>query len=184
MYRFQSKEVESTQNSEEQEQEESPRSEDSSSGSNSDSKESKSNRDSDNSHSEMINEDPNCLKDSTPVLAALWEVTVNQCSGDTPSNDNSENSGAISAEEQRAFEDGYQVGYEEVFRYNNGTVLSIMIAGAISDPNEDSAYRIGILYGVEAPLVARHIQADETKLQRNSLEALGVQTLNITKLKK
>ena len=129
-------------------------------------------------------QDLNCLKDSTPVLAALGEITVNQCSGDTPSNDNSENAGAISPEEQRAFEDGYQVGYEEVFRYNNGTVLSIMIAGVISDPNEDSAYRMGILYGVEAGLVARHIQAEETKLQRDTLEALGVQTLNLPNLKK
>jgi hypothetical protein len=46
------------------------------------------------------------------------------------------------------------------------------------------ALLMGILNGLDAGFATREILAEETKLQKDTLEALGIPTLNFTKLKK
>ena len=176
-------EPDSTQISEEQL--EFPKNTDSSSDSNINGKE--SNGESDKSDSKSKNADPKCL-DSTAALMALGAVMVNGCSGDAipSSNDESQEiKNPITANEQADFDKAYRDGFAAVFDFTESNLVDI-VGKLISADYRSSAYRMGVLFGVQAGLIAYDINMEEARLQKDTMDALGIQTqiINITKLKK
>ncbi|HEY7109973.1 MAG TPA: hypothetical protein VH415_11115 [Nitrososphaeraceae archaeon] len=181
------KETDTNQNSEEQI--EFPKIKDSSSDTNSDSKKSSSHEDSDESDSKGKSEDSKCLEDSTTAaLAALGQIG-NQCSVDVSQSSvdkNRETKNTLSTDEQTSFENGYELGFKAVFSNRlSPDNLDLTVQSIFVTPDKYSpALLMGILNGLDAGFATREILAEETKLQKDTLEALGIPTLNFTKLKK
>jgi hypothetical protein len=170
------KETDSTQNSEEQI--EFPKIKDSSSDSdsNSDSKKSSSKEDTDKSDSKGKNQEPDCLVDSTPTLAALGQIAINQCSGSS-GDKNKETDSTLLPKEQEDFERGYLEGFQAVLEVASPDTL-VRDLQLMFHHSDNPSFMIGVLNGVDAGLVYR--AEKEVMLQKDTLRALGVEPLKST----
>ena len=174
------KETESTEDNEQEESEIKETS--SSSDSNSNNKKSDSNGDSDKSDSKTKIQSNECLEDSTLALAAIGEVIVKQCSDnkgkkvDGQSEGNLENQ--LLTQDEKDFEQGYSMAFGAVLSMMKvgGSGLDISLKRYVLAPSfENTALRMGFIFGLQAAIAQHDIMMEEAKLQKDTLEALGVQ---------
>ena len=165
----------------EKKQVESENKESSSSSESTSAEKSKFDGDSDKSDSKTKIQSNECIDYSTLALAALGEVTVKQCLGEE---DLEKYLGPLSdgkvenqLSEIEQFEKFYTLAFSIVsFAMKGNTIGQDLVKKIMDAPDQKPAEVLGFLYGLEAAIVAHDIMVEEAKLQKDTLEALGVQS--------